>query len=332
MGEGMIRWLSILWDPWQAVGSAVPVPDESLDADALLKRLATVLRQRVVHGHAGTQQSLLKGQGLDFVNLREYQGGDDIRKIDWNVFARTFQPHVREYREEKEQVVWLALDLTPSMGFGSGALTKAQRALELAGLLGLLACRSNHRLGFYGFHQGGYVLLPPQKGHDHLQHGMARLMSVALAPATAPPEAGSEEGLASHAMALSRVVGKHATVFFLSDFWDGLEGSTAWQKALGALSRHSQVLACWIEDPREGDPFVGEGLLPLVDPETGKTAWLDRGDVALQKQYQALWAQDREARRRALSRVGSVIPVSTEADLSQVLWGVMQSVSQETRV
>ncbi len=323
----MIRWLSILWDPWQAVGSSVPVPESGLDAEALLKRLAAVLRQRVVHGHAGGQQSLLKGQGLDFVNLREYQGGDDIRKIDWNVFARTFQPHVREYREEKEQVVWLALDLTPSMGFGSGARTKAQRALELAGMLGLLACRSNHRLGFYGFHQGGSVLLPPQKGHDHLQHGMARLMSALESP---PAVSEGSQGLASHAMALSRLVGKHATVFFLSDFWDGLEGSTAWQKALGELSRHSQVLACWIEDPREADPFVGTGLLPLVDPETGKTAWLDPGDVALQKHYRALWAEDREARRRTLARVGSVIPVSTVDDLSQVLWGVMQSVSQET--
>lgn len=315
----MLDWLAPIWDPLACLDPP-PKPVRAIDGDKLLRRLAFQMQERIRAANFGEQQSLLKGQGLDFTNLREYQPGDDIRKIDWNVFARTFTPHVREYQEEKQLTVWLVADLTPSMFFGR-KITKAERVLEWMGLLGLLAVRQNHRLGLYCFTETEKQILQPKAGHAHLQHAMKLLADcyeeakTHSKPGNRPPE----EVLSEHCQVLSRLVGKRSSLFFCSDFLPhGV--SAAWERFLGEMSRHSQLHALIFEDPGEGEIPAGLGLLEVFDPETGRTAWLDTSDAGSLKAYRERVEAQRQDLFRLLRSMGRPLQVGTEDDPLQTLF------------
>lgn len=320
----MLDWLTPIWDPLACLDPP-PKAVRAIDGDKLLRRLAFQMQERIRAANFGEQQSLLKGQGLDFTNLREYQPGDDIRKIDWNVFARTFTPHVREYQEEKQLTVWLVMDLTPSMFFGRNRL-KAERVLEWVGLLGLLALRQKHRLGFYCFTGTETHLLQPKPGHAHLQHAMKLLTDCFESGKTRielrnkPPEdVLPEDVLAEHCQVLSRLVGKRSSLFFCSDFLSH-GPSASWERFLGEISRHSQLHTLIFEDPGECEIPAGLGLLEVFDPETGRTAWLDTTDAQSLKAYQGRVEAQRQDLFRLLGTLGRPLRVGTEDDPLQTLF------------
>src|SRR5215470_17110747 len=128
--HALTGWLDPVLNPRACLDIPEP-PTEAMPVDAWLRLLESRLRQKIREGYDGSKQSLVRGYGLDFADLREYVPGDDIRKIDWNVFARTLSPHVKEYHEERQLTVWVFVDFTPSMFFGSSITgqSKAKSAL-----------------------------------------------------------------------------------------------------------------------------------------------------------------------------------------------------------
>jgi uncharacterized protein (DUF58 family) len=311
------RWLDPILNPM----ACIPPPEATLSppsekAETLLRHLEERLRHRLRYALAGEKQSLMKGQGLDFADLRVYQPGDDIRKMDWSVFARTLTPHVREYQEEKQLTLWLAVDATPSMQFGQ-TQSKLAQAANLAGLFGLLAAQARHKLGGFFILGAKTEIIPPKAGYAQLQHILQRLLSVAERPLQPPGHLHSSgDPLPVASRQLARLVQKNATVLFLSDF---LSLSEAWQSPLGQLSRQAQMIYLFIHDPLESALPPGLGLLPVVDPETGAIVELDTGDAS----FRAAYASEAEARQRNildwLSKTGTAVAASTSREAVEIL-------------
>lgn len=304
----MFRWLDPLLNPMACLPQPAQFGEES-DAQALLARLEAMLRQPLREALSGEKRSLLRGQGLDFAELREYTPGDDIRKIDWNVFARTLTPHIREYQEEKQLMLWLVVDCTASMHFGK-ARTKRQLATELAGLFGLMAARAGHRLGAMLIGNTGSEIISPQSGMAQVQRLADRLLASSLngGYVTDPLHKAFQQ--------LAHLVQKHATVILLSDF---LSFSQYWEVPLGQLSRCCQLLHVMIGDPVEQAIPAGVGLLPLIDPETGITAWLDTSDAKALQDYQVLTQKHQGRIRQTLEQIGIVVSANTTEPATDAL-------------
>lgn len=309
------RWLDPIVNPLACL-PPVAEPPAVDHADALLRRLEALLKQPLSQSLSGDKRGVLYGSGLDFADLREYVPGDDIRKLDWNVFARTLTPHVREYHEEKQLTVWLMLDATPSMQFGRQR-SKWMHAVELAGLLGLMAQQAGHRLGAMIVDVQGTVILPPQMGENHLLHVLQLCLQRvgAQPPSSGAPVAGVSADLLSDplgraARELAQVVGKQSTVFLISDFWSA---QTDWLAVLGGLSRRARLYSLWCRDVVEATLPEGLPGFWVRDPEQGTLAWLDGVDARFRARYAQRYQEECVQRESWLVQVSQVV-VSDTAD------------------
>jgi uncharacterized protein (DUF58 family) len=239
---------------------------------------------------AGEYRSVFKGQGMEFAEVREYQPGDEVRSIDWNVTARMRRPFVKRYIEERELTVMLAVDLSGSERFGTQRRFKSELAIELAAVLVMSAIRNNDRVGVLLFTDGIEHAVPPRKGR---RHGL-RLIRDLLA--FDPAGRGTDVAIAADF--LLKTLKHKAIVFLVSDFHDpGLE------RPLKLLAQRHDLVAVTVEDPTELElPDVG--VARFTDPETGHTLTVDTGDAALRTEYATLVGTEREARRRLLRRLG----------------------------
>lgn len=316
--QAMLRWLDPILNPL----ACLPAPPENqadTNAEHLLKRLEALLRHQLRYALTGERRSIIRGQGLDFADLREYTPGDDIRKIDWNVFARTLNPHIREYHEEKQLTLWLVVDLTPSMHFGR-TRTKLQQAIELAGLLGLMANRANHKLGAYLISGSKPGIIPPKTGYAHLQHIMQRLLETA-STSSADIVACNDDPLPAAFQQLGHVIAKNATVIVLSDF---LTLSSQWQTPLGQLSRSTKLVYLMLHDPVESQLPPQMGLLSVIDPETGDTVEMDTNDHQFLKQYQHFVTTEQTKRLQWLRETGMAALASTDDAPLTILQQLLQ--------
>lgn len=354
----LLRWPSSVLDrlfaPMLNPASCLPTPPETFSpesspadrtaAGTLLRRLNLRLRHRLTEAEPGGRRSLLRGQGLDFAELREYHPGDDIRKIDWNVLARTLTPHVREYHDEKRQTLWIAADCTASMQFGRQR-RKADHVIAIAGYIGLLACRNGHRLGALLLTDEGPEILPPSTANEAtVQRLLSRLLAATQSSASTAgiirfdPE--KVDPLTAGCRQLAYIVPKQATLFFLSDFLPGLSPEAAphiapartesgedlfdWQRALGRLSRRTRLIYLPIFDPVEMELPPGLGRLSVIDPETGHMVELDTDDVRFRTRY-ALETRARQARLLTwLGRTGQVVSASTEVEALDILLALLK--------
>ncbi|HEY9685631.1 MAG TPA: DUF58 domain-containing protein [Coleofasciculaceae cyanobacterium] len=319
MGKPLLRWLDPIINPL----ACLPPPPESSriakeQVDSLLKRLEATLRQKLRYALVGEKRSIIRGQGLDFAELREYMPGDDIRKIDWNVFARTLSPHVREYHEEKQLTVWLAIDCTPSMHFGHQK-TKLEQAIELAGLLALMAERSHHRLGAFLIRGDGTEIIPPRSGQAQTRQIMNTLLDTARNP---NPIHCGQDPLPDACAKLGHVVQKHTSIFFLSDF---LSLSERWDIPLGQLSRHAQLVHLVLQDPVEQALPEGLGLLPVMDPETGQYIQIDTHDRDFREAYATHARGLMALRLQRLKETGTVVEAGTGEDPAQILLTLLKT-------
>lgn len=313
--------MSSFWAPIFNPAACVDAPPGdnlcSANAAALLKKLEAALKHPVKHGLTGERKSLLRGHGLDFADLRQYFPGDDIRKIDWNVFARTMEPHIKEYHEEKQLNVWIAVDLTPSMFFGS-PVSKAQKAVELAGLLGLLTQQGRHKLGFYLMTPDGHRIVRPGSGRLHLEHGMETLIRL-VEDSASTVKAGEIKSKSARpdpfdtlCQDLARMLKSHVSVFLLSDF---LTFGTQWLQELGHLSRQAQLNHVLIDDPAElalTPAAEGPGLIEVFDPESGRVLTLDTGDRRFAARYREAARAYRRTIVDGLSDTGTVSVAHTD--------------------
>lgn len=221
-------------------------------------------------GFAGDYHSAFHGRGIEFSQVREYLPGDDVRTIDWNVTARSGVPHVKEFIEERDLTILVAIDVSGSMAFGSIDWRKCDLAAELASVFAFSAVQSSDRVGLLLFADSVRTFIPPRRGRSHAQE----LVHAAAGAAMDGPRGRAD---LEHAAAfLERVAAKRSVVIVLSDFLD-----VAFERTLQRLDRKHDVIAISIGDPRE-ERFPDRGLARLFDYETGETRLVDlgRSDVA----------------------------------------------------
>jgi len=261
--------------------------------EALLAALDITIGRRVGGLLAGDYRASAHGDGSELSQVRPYVAGDDVRRIDWNVTARTGQAHVRVTLAERVLVTWLVLDTSPSMGFGTADRRKADVAEGVALAIGHVATRRGNRLGLVTFGDGRPRSLPPRAGRVGL---LGLLTALRREPADGRVGATSLGEAAARTGALAR---QRALVVVVSDF----RGPRDWREPLLELAGAHDVLAVEIRDPREQElPNAGE--LWLVDPETGRQLRVDTRDARLRARFAAAAAEERSGLRRALASLG----------------------------
>ncbi|HUP19573.1 MAG TPA: DUF58 domain-containing protein [Gemmatimonadota bacterium] len=255
---------------------------------------------------SGEYSSVFKGRGVEFAEVREYQPGDDVRTIDWNVTARRGTPYVKRFVEERELTVILAVDGSASTRFASRGQLKRERAAEVAAVLGLAANRNNDRAGALLFAEGIERYVPPRKGKTHVLRLVRDILSFD------PPALGTD--LAAAIRFLSRVLHRRSVIFLLSDFLE--EG---WERPLTALAIRHDVVALVLEDDRDRElPDVG--LVRVVEPESGRERWLDTASARVRDAYAEAAARAVEARRASFQRAAvDAVRIDTEADYVEPL-------------
>jgi uncharacterized protein (DUF58 family) len=254
----------------------------------------------------GEYRSVFKGQGMEFAEVREYQPGDEVRSIDWNVTARMQRPYVKRYIEERELTVMLAVDVSGSERFGTRRRFKSEVASELAAVLAMSAIRNNDRVGCVMFTDTIEHVVPPRKGRRHA----LRLMRDILA--FEPKGRGTD--IAGATEYLNKMLAHKAIIFLVSDFLgSGIE------RPLKLLAQRHDVVAVPVEDPSERQlPDIG--LVRLVDPETGDTLDVDTSDPAVRAQFDLQVTDESNGRRRLLRRLAiDEIPVRTDQPIMDPL-------------
>ena len=277
-----------LWraEPTPARPGPGPLPD------ALLRALEVTIGRRVGGLLAGDYRSMLLGEGTELAQVRPYVAGDDVRMIDWNVTARTGEPHVRVQLAERVLVTWLVLDTSPSMQFGTADRRKADVAEGVATAVGHIATRRGNRLGFVTFGDENARALPPRQG---------RLGMLGLLDALREESGGA--GAASLGAALRRtgsIARQRAIVVVVSDF----RGPVDWQRPLVELAGRHEVVAVEIRDLREQE-LPNAGVLWLVDPETGRQVRADTRSEKLRARFAAAAAAERAGVARMLASAGA---------------------------
>ncbi|MEO3868447.1 DUF58 domain-containing protein [Nonomuraea sp. B12E4] len=277
-----------------------------LMAEPALRRLELTITRRLDGLLQGEHLGLVPGPGSEPAESRPYQPGDDVRRMDWSVTARTNEPHVRDLVADRELEVWALLDATASMDFGTVAMEKRELAVAALAAVGFLTQRTGNRVGTHLLHGGGVRTLPARTGRPHL---MALLQAAFALPRTPPGVAEPLLGVAAEQ--LGRVVRRRGLVVVLSDFLD--EPGT-WEQPLRRLAARHQVLAVEVLDPRElALPDVG--ILTLVDPETGRRREVATGNARLRRRYAEAAAGQRAAIERGLRRAGAAhLRLSTDRD------------------
>jgi uncharacterized protein (DUF58 family) len=260
----------------------------------LLRALQIEIGRRLSGMLAGDYRSSFYGDGVELAQLRPYvPGDDDVRKIEWNVTARTGLPHVRVNLAERVLVTWLVLDTSPSMHFGTQERRKGDVADGVAIATGHVATRRGNRLGVTTFGDRNPTTLPPHQGRNGL---------IALLAALQREPEEEQVGATSLGAALRRtgaIARQRGVVVIVSDF----RGPLDWRKPLIELMGRHEVLAIEIRDPREQElPDVGE--LWLVDPETGRQLRVDTRSEGLRRRFAEAAAQERSGVARVLSALG----------------------------
>jgi len=265
----------------------------------------------------GEYRSVFKGQGMEFSEVREYQPGDEVRSIDWNVTARMRRPFVKRYIEERELTVMLVVDLSGSERFGTVKRFKSELASELAAVLAMSAVRNNDRVGVLLFTDRIEHVIPPRKGRRHVLRIIRDLL------AFEPVGRGTDMVRAIDYVA--RMLNEHAIVFIVSDF---LEEDIS--HPLKLLAQRHDVVAVTVEDPSERD-LPNIGIARLVDPETGETFEVDTSSPSVRTAYTDRVMAEREERKHLLRRLAiDEVAVRTEGGAVEPLLRFFRT--RETRL
>jgi uncharacterized protein (DUF58 family) len=265
---------------------------------------------------SGEYRSVFKGQGMEFSEVREYQPGDEVRSIDWNVTARMRRPYVKRYIEERELTVMLAVDLSGSGRFGTRRRFKSELASELSAVLAMSAIRNNDRVGTLLFTDRVEHVVPPRKGRKHALRLMRDLLAFA-------PE-GRGTDIAGATDYLNKMLAHKAIIFVVSDFL-----APEVERPLKLLAQRHDVVAVTVEDPSEVSlPDIG--LARLVDPETGETIDVDTSDPRVREAFERNVTEEREKRKHLLRRLAiDEVPVRTNGSIVEPLFRFFRA--RETR-
>jgi uncharacterized protein (DUF58 family) len=277
--------------------------------DALLRALDLTVRRRIEGLLAGEHRAATLGHGTELAQVRPYVPGDDVRQIEWNVTARTGEPHVRVQIAERALSTWLVLDTSPSMSFGTADRRKWDVAEGVALAVGHVASRRGNRLGLVTFGDLAPRALPPRQGRVGL---LGVLLELRREPETATVGTTSVGEALARTASLAR---QRSLVFVVSDF----RGPQDWRAPLLDLAGRHDVAAVEIRDPREQElPDVGE--LWLVDPETGRQLRVDTSRRKLRERFAAAAAEERRELAREFTSLGvRHVVLSTAGDWLRTL-------------
>jgi len=293
-----------------------PIPPELLQR---IRRIEIRARRLVDHLFLGEYHSVFRGRGLEFSEVREYQPGDDVRIIDWNVTARMGTPYVKKFVEERELTVFLVVDISASEDFSTAPQTKAELAAEIGALLALAAVRNNDRVGLIAFTDQVERFVAPRKGSQHVLRLIRELLYLPVRQAGLRPRSRGTD-IAAALGFLSRIARRRSVAFLLSDFL-----ASDYEAALRVAARRHDVIAISLSDPREAY-LPNAGLLELEDPETGQRLVVDSGDAGVRQRYAEAAGRRREERRRLLSAVAvDEVPVLTDRPYVQSLIAFFQA-------
>jgi uncharacterized protein (DUF58 family) len=266
-----------------------------------VRQIDIVSRKVVDELLGGEYKSVFKGRGMEFDEVREYQPGDEVRTIDWNVTARTGKPFVKRYIEEREQALFFLIDMSASGTFGSGQKTKNETAAELCGLLAFSAIKNNDKVGLIIFTDQVELFIPPDKGQIHVLHIIREILSFE------PQHRGTDISCALEY--LGKMVKKKCITFLLSDFQD-----SGYDRPLKLAALHYDLIAITITDPREID-IPNAGLVELSDTETGEQILIDTASASVRKKFNtAARARQLELKDSLLKRNIDLIEVRTDRD------------------
>ncbi|HUJ13867.1 MAG TPA: DUF58 domain-containing protein [Thermoanaerobaculia bacterium] len=240
-------------------------PQFKVPAAKRVRDLEIVSARLIRAGFAGDYHSAFHGRGIEFSQVREYQPGDDIRTIDWNVTARTGAPHVKEFIEERDLTVIVAIDVSASMAFGSVDWRKCDIAAELAAVFAFSAVENSDRAGLLLFSDGIRRYLPPRRGHAHAEVIVHSAVDAAMRGCSGVADFDRA------AQFLERVTSKRAVVLMISDYLN-----LNFERAMKRLNRRHDLIAIQIIDPRE-ERFPSGALARVVDAETGAMRLIDIG-------------------------------------------------------
>jgi uncharacterized protein (DUF58 family) len=250
-----------------------------------IRRIEIRTKRLVNDLFSGEYHSTFKGQGMEFEEVRQYQPGDDIRLIDWNVTARTGYPYVKKFREERELSVVLLVDASSSGQFGTRDRFKSDTAAELCALLAFSAIKNNDKVGLIIFTDRIEKFVPPQKGRAHVLRIIREILYFR-------PE-GTGTDVAGALEYFNRVIKRRSVVFLVSDFL-----SEGFLQPLQIANRKHDTIAIKITDPREST-FEDVGLIELEDAETGDVILVDTGSKRFRREFEARADEDVQNLRRS---------------------------------
>jgi len=284
-------------------------PTAARTPERILQRLDWQVIRRLDGLLQGDYRTLFYGYGVDFADLREYQPGDDVRYIDWNVTARLATPYVRQYVEDREVTAWFLLDLSPSMDFGSVQSLKRAVLIDCVATLARLLTRHGNRVGaiFYGSRVERTI--PARSGRLHV----LRLINDLLKQPQLPRAPFTD--LTPLVEAGLRGIRRRTLIFIVSDFIS----APGWDRALRLLNQRHEVIAIRLWDPREME-LPDAGPLILEDSETGEQLYVDTRDKAFRKRFQEAAQQREAALQETFKRAGvDTLALSTDEDLVRAI-------------
>jgi len=280
-----------------------------IDPDALLRRLEWTVIRRLDGLLQGDYRTLLRGFGLDFADLREYQPHDDVRYIDWNVTARMDEPYVREFQEDREIAAWFLLDLSGSVDFGSREVKKRQLSMELTTVLARLLTRYGNRVGALLYGSGVAQVVPARGGRRQVLHILDKMQRLEV------PSDGKLTDLTGLLQEAEQVIKRRSAVFVVSDFIS----TPGWERSLSLLARRHEVVAVRLFDPMERE-LPDMGLCVLQDAETGEQLFIDMQDRGFRKRFQEQAAEREDKLRTALAHSGvDCLELATDDELGEAL-------------
>ena len=271
-------------------------------AELLLRRLEWSVLRRLDGAIHGNYRTLFRGFGLDLAELREYQYGDDVRHIDWNVTARTGQPYVRQFHEDREVTAWFLLDLSPSLDFGSSDVRKRGVSAEFVSVLARLLTRNGNRVGAMFYGDAVDTVIPARSGRAQVLHILHRMLT---RPAR---DVSGETDLDDFLQGAFRFIPRRSLVFVVSDFIS----RPGWAPALARLTRRHEVIAVRLYDPLEME-LPDLGLVLIRDAETGEQLFVDTHEPGFRKRFAAAATRRENELRAGFAEAGvDVLELATD--------------------
>ena len=281
-----------------------------MTSEELLKRVRKIeIKTRKLSRNifAGEYHSQFKGRGMAFSEVREYQPGDDVRSIDWNVTARLNKPYIKVFEEERELTVLLLVDVSGSRNFGTLSQMKRDMMAEVAATLAFSTIANNDKVGVIFFSDKIEKFIPAQKGKTHVLHIIRELLSFE------PTSTGTD--IAQALQYFANAQKRHCTAFLISDFI----GAGAMYKPLLIASNRHEVNAIQIYDRREAE-LPNIGLVKFYDAETGNDLWIDTAIAAVRNDYAQAWRENQNEIQQFFTRTGvNHVSIRTDEDYVKAL-------------